>query len=129
MAIIPHYYYIDSVIGHCGDCKNAPNDLTQKQALQLALSAREHFWNTMSGGALKSNANCSSEPFEYQNLQYVFMCKDLGTKAKAVKYLTPAFTKQAIDKGLKDYHFTVKDGKLAVPVGDGDNLLNWKKQK
>ncbi|MEC2214328.1 IseA DL-endopeptidase inhibitor family protein [Bacillus velezensis] len=116
-------------LGTAAAAKNAPNDLTQKQALQLALSAREHFWNTMSGSALKSNTNCTSEPFEYQNLQYVFMCKDLGTKAKAVKYLTPAFTKQAIDKGLKDYHFTVKDGKLAVPVGDGDNLLNWKKAK
>ncbi|AHZ15846.1 IseA DL-endopeptidase inhibitor family protein [Bacillus velezensis] len=116
-------------LGTAATAKTSPNDLTQKQALQLALSAREHFWNTMSGGALKSNANCTSEPFEYQNLQYVFMCKDLGTKAKAVKYLTPAFTKQAIDKGFKDYHFTVKDGKLAVPVGDGDNLLNWKKAK
>ncbi|MCY9328150.1 DL-endopeptidase inhibitor IseA, partial [Bacillus spizizenii] len=29
--------------------KNNSGDLSQKQALQLALSAREHFWNTMSG--------------------------------------------------------------------------------
>ncbi|MCY7834129.1 DL-endopeptidase inhibitor IseA, partial [Bacillus spizizenii] len=29
--------------------KNTSGDLSQKQALQLALSAREHFWNTMSG--------------------------------------------------------------------------------
>ncbi|MBY8914916.1 IseA DL-endopeptidase inhibitor family protein [Bacillus sp. YC2] len=116
-------------LGTVATAKNTSNDLTQKQALQLALSAREHFWNTMSGGTHKSNTNCTSEPFEYQNLQYVFMCKELGTKTKAVKYLTPVFTKQAIDKGFKNYHFAVKDGKLAVPVGDGDNLLNWKKAK
>ncbi|MGV2442447.1 IseA DL-endopeptidase inhibitor family protein, partial [Bacillus atrophaeus] len=98
------------------------------QALQLALSAREHFWNTMSGHNPKAKkAVCPSGTFEYQNLQYVYMCSDLGTKAKAVNYLTPIFTKAAIEKGFKDYHFTVSKGKLAVPVGDGDNLLNWKK--
>ncbi len=52
-------------------------------------------------------AVCPSGTFEYQNLQYVYMCSDLGTKAKAVNYLTPIFTKTAIEKGFKDYHFTV----------------------
>lgn len=108
--------------------KNTSGDLSQKQALQLALSAREHFWNTMSGHNPKvKKAVCPSGTFEYQNLQYVYMCSDLGTKAKAVNYLTPIFTKTAIEKGFKDYHFTVSKGKLAVPIGDGDNLLNWKK--
>ena len=98
-------------------------DLSQKQALQLALSAREHFWNTMSGHNPKvKKAVCPSGTFEYQNLQYVYMCSDLGTKAKAVNYLTPIFTKTAIEKGFKDYHFTVSKGKLAVPIGDGDSL-------
>lgn len=82
--------------------KNTSGDLSQKQALQLALSAREHFWNTMSGHNPKvKKAVCPSGTFEYQNLQYVYMCSDLGTKAKAVNYLTPIFTKTAIEKALK----------------------------
>ncbi|WP_371175924.1 IseA DL-endopeptidase inhibitor family protein [Bacillus atrophaeus] len=115
-------------VGTASAAKNTSNDLTQKQALQLALQAREHFWNTMSGHNPKAkNSTCTNKTFEYQNLQYIYMCSEFDTKAKVVHYLTPVFTKEAITNGLKDYHFTVYKGKFAVPIGDGDNLLNWEK--
>ncbi|ASB90030.1 IseA DL-endopeptidase inhibitor family protein [Bacillus sonorensis] len=101
-------------------------ELTKKQVLTMTLQAREHFWNTMSGHNPKAKkSTCQTNIFEYQNLSYVYMCSEFSTKAKLTDYLTPVFTKDAIKKGFKKYNIISYKGKMAVPVGDGDNLLDW----
>ncbi|MBU8787288.1 MULTISPECIES: IseA DL-endopeptidase inhibitor family protein [Bacillus] len=108
--------------------KHTSGDLTKQQVLTMTLQAREHFWNTMTGHNPKAkHSTCVTKTFEYQNLPYVYMCSEFGTKAKLTNYLTPVFTKDAITNGLKKYNIISYKGKMAVPVGDGDNLLDWKK--
>ncbi|OMI28471.1 hypothetical protein BTA31_07970 [Bacillus haynesii] len=105
-------------------------NLTNKQVMQMTLQAREHFWNTMSGHNPKAkNSTCQSKTFEYRGLPYTYMCSEFSTKAKLTDYLTPVFTKDAIKKGFEKYNIMSYKGKMAVPVGDGDNLLGWDKAK
>lgn len=52
--------------------KNTSGDLSQKQALQLALSAREHFWNTMS--LPQSEGEKSSLPIRHIRVSKSSIC-------------------------------------------------------
>ncbi|MEK5335523.1 IseA DL-endopeptidase inhibitor family protein [Bacillus sp. FSL M8-0166] len=101
--------------------------LTNKEALHIALDAREHFWSAMSGYKIKEHSDYKLKSFSYKDMTYNYLSKTFDTKKKLNSYLSEVFTKDAIKHGLKDYQFIVHKGKMAVPVGDGDNMLNWEK--
>lgn len=101
--------------------------LTNKEALHIALDAREHFWSAMSGYKIKDHSNVKLKSFTYKDMTYNYLSKTFDTKKKLNSYLSQVFTQDAIKHGLKDYQFIVHKGKMAVPVGDGDNMLNWEK--
>ncbi|MFJ5963252.1 IseA DL-endopeptidase inhibitor family protein [Bacillus sp. NPDC093026] len=104
-----------------------PADLTNKEALHIALNAREHFWSAMSGYKITEHPDYTLKTFTYKGMTYNYLSKTFDTKKKLNSYLSQVFTKKAITHGLSDYQFIVHQGKMAVPVGDGDNLLNWDK--
>ncbi|MEI4790887.1 IseA DL-endopeptidase inhibitor family protein [Bacillus sp. FJAT-53060] len=101
--------------------------LTNKEALHIALDAREHFWSAMSGYKINEHSDYKLKSFTYKDMTYNYLSKTFDTKKKLNSYLSQVFTKDAITHGLKDYQFIVHKGKMAVPVGDGDNMLNWEK--
>jgi iseA protein len=106
------------------------SDLTSSQAIKLALSAHQHYWNTMNGHIPKVvNSKCLSKIFIYKGTEYRYFCSELGTKEKLVKYLNEVFTLNAINKGIKKYRFIEYRGKLAQPNADGGSLLQWNKAK
>jgi iseA protein len=105
-------------------------DLTSSKAIKLALSAREHYWSVMNGHNLKAkNSTCTSKTFTYKGTDYRYFCSEFNTKAKLVKYENEIFTLNAIEKGIKKYHFIIYKGKLAQPNADGGSLLEWDKAK
>jgi len=104
-----------------------PAALTNKEALHIALDAREHFWSAMSGYKINEHSDYKLKSFSYKDMTYNYLSKTFDTKKKLNSYLSQVFTKEAINQGLKDYQFIVHKGKMAVPVGDGDNMLNWDK--
>ncbi|MFS0654868.1 IseA DL-endopeptidase inhibitor family protein [Bacillus sp. 179-C3.3 HS] len=103
------------------------NNLTNKEALHIALDAREHFWSAMSGYKVNEHTDYKLKSFTYKDMTYNYLAKTFDTKKKLNHYLSEVFTKDAITFGLKDYQFIVHKGKMAVPIGDGDNMLNWNK--
>ncbi|WP_307893954.1 IseA DL-endopeptidase inhibitor family protein [Bacillus swezeyi] len=110
--------------------KQTSGDLTNQQVMTMTLQAREHFWNTMSGHNPKAkNSSCQTKTFEHRGIPYTYMCSEFSTKAKLTDYLTPIFTTDAIKKGFDKYNIIAYKGKMAVPVGDGDNLLGWEQAK
>ncbi|MGE6632203.1 IseA DL-endopeptidase inhibitor family protein [Bacillus sp. NPDC077027] len=105
-----------------------PVTLTNKEALHIALNAREHFWSAMSGYKINDkHPEYTLKTFNYKNMQYNYLSKTFNTKKKLNSYLAEVFTKKAINNGLTEYNFIVHKGQMAVPVGDGDNMLNWDK--
>ncbi|MFN2745802.1 MULTISPECIES: IseA DL-endopeptidase inhibitor family protein [Bacillus] len=110
--------------------KQTSGELTNQEVLTMALEAREHFWNAMSGHNPEAqNSTCETKIFEYRGIPYTYMCSEFSTKAKLTDYLTQIFTKDAIAKGFEKYNIISYKGKMAVPVGDGSNLLGWEKSK
>jgi hypothetical protein len=113
-----------------GASAQTTSDLTSSQAIKLALSARQHYWDTMNGHIQKAkDSKCSSKTFIYKGTEYRYFCSELDTKEKLVKYLNEVFTLNAINKGIKKYRFIEYHGKLAQPNGDGGSLLEWDKAK
>jgi hypothetical protein len=113
-----------------GASAQTKSDLTSSQAIKLALSARQHYWDAMNGHIQKGkNSNCPLKTFTYKGTEYRYLCSDLDTKEKLVKYLNEVFTRNAINKGMKKYRFIVYHGKLAQPNADGGSLLEWNKAK
>lgn len=105
---------------------SSKNDLTSSQAKELALSARQHYWDVMSGHILKvKNTQCPEQTFKYKETDYRYFCSELDTKKKLVKYLNEVFTLNAIEKGMKKYQFIEYNGKMAQPNADGGSMLEW----
>jgi iseA protein len=110
--------------------KSASGDLSSKKAIELALSAREHHWNSMNGHIpSKKNKACTIKTFQYKDTEYRYLCSEINTKTKLTKYLNESFTLNAISKGYKKYRFIEYKGKLAQPNADGGSLLEWNKAK
>lgn len=106
------------------------NELSSASALKIALSANQHYWNTMNGHIpSKKTPVCKVKPFHYKGKEYRYFCNELGTKKKLTSYLNEVFTLNAINKGIKKYSFIEHKGKLAQPNADGGSLLDWKKSK
>lgn len=113
-----------------GAFAQSTDDLTSSKAKQLALSARQHYWATMTGHIEKvKNTKCSSTTFNYKGTDYRYFCGEINTKKKVIKYLNEVFTINAINKGFKKYKFVEYKGKLAQPNADSGSLLEWDKAK
>ena len=113
-----------------GASAKTTGNLTTSKALNLALSARQHYWSAMDGHNSKiEDATCPSGSFDYKGKDYRYFCSDLATKKKFVKYMNEVFTRNAINKGIKKYSFVEYKGKFAQPNADGGSLLDWDKAK
>ncbi|PLT28135.1 IseA DL-endopeptidase inhibitor family protein [Peribacillus deserti] len=109
---------------------SASGSLTADKALKQALSAREHYWNVMTGHNPKlKNSTCTSKTMKFKGTDYRFLCSEFDTKKELYQYLGEVFTNNAIDKGFTKYKFIVYKGKIAQPNADGGSLLEWSKAK
>jgi len=88
----------------------------------LALRAREMFWNVRNNGVY-------DKPFTKDGLDYVFLEEDLDTEQKLFGYLQTEFTLEAAKTYLQQSGLIEVDGKLAKAIADGGSILNWEKAK
>lgn len=106
------------------------NDLTNSQALKLAVSAQEHYWNVSIGMNTKlPHKDGEMKNFMYKGTEYRYFSQEFGTKKKLVTYMNEVYTLNAIEKAFKKYRFITYKGKLAQPNADGGSLLEWNKAK
>ena len=113
-----------------GAFASSSKGLTVSKAKEMALSARVHYYDAMSGGILADKGlKCSDKGFDYKGTQYRYFCNNLDTKKELVNYLNEVFTLNAIYKGIKKYKFIEYKGKMAQPNADGGSLLEWEKAK
>ena len=62
--------------------------LTNKEALHIALDAREHFWSAMSGYNIKEHSDYKLKSFTYKDMTYNYLSKTFDTKKKLNSYLS-----------------------------------------
>ncbi|UIR31712.1 IseA DL-endopeptidase inhibitor family protein [Priestia flexa] len=100
--------------------------LSNNQAIKIAVDANTRYWNTLHGYKQKA---CTQKAFTYKGTYYSYVCSEFDTKQKVTSYLSGVYTNSAINAGLTKYGFITHNGKLARPVGDGGNMLEWNKAK
>lgn len=100
--------------------------LTNANAIKIAASASDHFWNALHG---YKKTPCTQGTFNYKGTPYTYLCPEFDTKAELTNYLSETFTNNAVEKGLTKYSYITYNSKLAHPVGDGFSMLEWTKAK
>ncbi|MGV3466700.1 MAG: IseA DL-endopeptidase inhibitor family protein [Heyndrickxia sp.] len=106
------------------------NDLTSSQALNLAVSAQQHYWNISIGMNTKlPHKDGEMKTFMYKGMEYRYFSKEFSTKKKLVAYMNEVYTLNAIERAFKNHNFITYKGKLAQPNADGGSLLEWNKAK
>jgi hypothetical protein len=127
--------------------KQSQLDFSEVDMLQLAVNARNHYWDISNGQLINGHVidgrlvndrdpnpaqQGDGQPvatFMVNGKEYRWLASSLDTKAKYIAYLEEVFTPQQVaaffDKQTTNGGLVEKDGKLAQQNADGGSLLSW----
>ncbi|WP_258217949.1 DL-endopeptidase inhibitor IseA family protein [Paenibacillus radicis (ex Xue et al. 2023)] len=127
--------------------KQSHLDFSEVDMLQLAVNARNHYWDISNGllinghvidGRLVNDRDPNPDKqsdgqpiatFMVNGKDYRWLSGSLDTKAKYSAYLEEVYTPMQvaafIEKQIGSGSLVEKDGKLAQPNADGGSLLSW----